>query len=215
MLTNENEKMLVKFLLEEELKSTYTQKLKEKYGIVKGKKTPNQSSFQMWKIAAILLVLFGSTFLIYQSMNLTAAQYAGNFIDDSTVLGNPGVMRKDLSIVDSVRQNANEHFIKMNYQEAIKNYEMMAQNYTLNGMDHFYLGVSYLKNKPINSAKALLHLTDPSIPGTLNEEKNWFLSLSYIISGQEQKASLLLKQMLKEGHYKDKEIEKLLQKLKA
>lgn len=213
MQNTENEKLLIQFLLKEELRSTYSEKLKEKYGIEKGKKFESNSGFKVWKIAAALLVLFGSAFLIKRSLSLTINQYAGNLIEESNVPGNPAVMRKDLSLVDSFRQIANENFIKMEYQEAIKNYELIALNDTLNGMDHFYLGVSYLKNNPISSEKALKHLSDPTIPSTLKEEQNWFLSLSYIVSGQEQKASLLLSQMIKEGHYKDKEIKKLLKKM--
>jgi hypothetical protein len=205
----EDEKLLVAYLKEKELKSRYQSLLSEQYGINPANKEVKIKKIQFWKYAAVFVVFIACIFVFnlvnYSSSETLAMEYAKNTL----TLGNQEVMRKDLATDEDTRIKANLAFINQNYTESISEYEKLYQSNKATHSDFFYLGVGYIKNAIPNPSKAIFYLNKAKGNNHFNQEIYWYLALSYTVNKQYREALEHLNYLTTNSNYKHEEVQKL------
>lgn len=207
------EKEAVKLLLEDDLKSKYAILLAEKHRVTRMDK--RYISLPLVLKAAAVIVLVCGSFLIFNALGTNGnRQLALNLAKETYVLGNQDVMRKDNTLSDQTRLQANAAFVNKDYNEAINLFEKLKALHYANDVDLFYLAVSYLKSDYARPEKALVLLNNYTATDSLYNEVEWFKALAYVAVGKETEAKKLLLNIIAHNKYKVTEAKILLQKLK-
>lgn len=166
------------------------------------------------KIAAIVVAILASVFLIQESFFTTTTQsFAHALLDQTNISGNPDITRKGINSASTLRREANDAYTLKDYSLAITKYEELNTQKEIESLDQFYLGICHLKTNNYSEAIQLfskLRADENFETG----ENDWLLSLAYVLSNQEQKAVPILQKVITEKKYKTKEAEKLLKRLK-
>lgn len=201
--------VVTEYNIESKLKEKYSKTLNDEYNVKRSKiNLFNQRS--VLKIAAVILVLVTSVFVIRNNVNQTSKiEIAQLYLDETKVFGNAEITRKGISDQDQLRKKANEAFSKKDYQTSISLYKDMELNNQLSSLDQYYLGINYLRISKFHEAiNTLAPLKDQD--HFFSEEINWFLSLAYIITDQDHKATFILKQIEETNSYKHEQAKQLL-----
>ncbi|BFP42459.1 hypothetical protein FGF1_33040 [Flavobacteriaceae bacterium GF1] len=200
-------KIWVTQIKDEELRDELSQTLDERYGV---KKTP-EKGFVLRYIRPILataasLALLVTLYMVNQndvSPHALATQYL-----DSQILQHPGgfkgIAKSDLNKTLGIRAFNNGDF-----EKAILQFERIASP---NEEDIHYLGLAYLKNGQYQKAIEQLK-NGTSETSRFQEEANWFLSLAYVLDGEDKAARYRLGQIEK-GEWQFDEAQELMEKLK-
>lgn len=159
----------------------------------KGTKTIQFSKWRLIGIAASVVILISTVYLLRPKESLSDQYYEPY---------------PDLISTRAPTQNSDAmfHYNKKEYETAIG---LFKKQDILTDSENFYLGVSYLSVEKLDQAEIIFTklLTTERKPLA-----QWYLSLSYIKSGEESKAVQSLRQ-IKEGEYKHAEALRLLDEL--
>jgi len=165
-------------------------------------------SFTKWLVAASIALLFGLSyfFLLNQKTASTNALFASYFVPYKNVVA--PMVRGNTSNQQDEKTQAFLAYEKGEYNKAItlftKLYENTKEPYYL-----FYKANALLKLERAQEAVPLLieHLKTKD---TLTEKTNWYLALAYLKIQDKQKAKELLKKVIANKSYKNKEAQKLM-----
>ncbi len=171
------------------------------------KKPKQKRSYTKWLAAASIVLLLGLTYFFNMGQKLSTDDlFAQNFEPYRNVVA-PIVRSNDQQDEKSLAFLAYE---KGEYETAVtlfsKLYISTKEPYYL-----FYKANALLKLERANEAVPLL-LEHLKTKDTLTEKTNWYLALAYLKIKDKQKAKELLKKVIANKSYKNKEAEKLLDK---
>ncbi|MEM9545648.1 MAG: hypothetical protein AAGA77_06730 [Bacteroidota bacterium] len=194
--------------------------LREKYStILEKRKTHTSSKSHIIKlktllnVAAIVVSVLGSIFLIQYALSpVNPKSMAERYLEQTKVLGNPDITRKGATTAVELQINANEAFVKEQYSLAAQYYEKYRSDNAFSALDQFYLGVSYLKTGELEKAISLF-IEINSNDNEQIEEVDWFLSLTYILSNQNESAKPILEKIITKNSYKVEKAKDLLNAL--
>lgn len=204
-----DEKLLVSYMKEKELKERYQAILSDKYGINRKENEVSLKSIAIWKYAAILVTLVASLIVFDNFNNESAASLALKYVAETNTLGNQDLMRKDLTAEEDVRISANLAFVNQKFKESISHYEKLISKNKGQSSDYFYLGVSYLKADNPDLPKSIQNLHLAEHDSHFSNEINWYLALAYTANLQDEKALEQLNILLSKSNYKQTEVLKL------
>ncbi|MEL6657033.1 MAG: hypothetical protein AAFR36_11335 [Bacteroidota bacterium] len=162
-------------------KENWREVLRKEHGVERSKKASARllSMPRLIAIAASVALLI--TFvLIFNNKIATPAhqELAQEYITKLPIAGDQSVIRS-AEEEDELRLQANEAYVRGDYDTAIQDWESLIASGTATQYDRFYLGASYLRNEPGNPQKAVELLTQVEA-AELQQEVNWVLSLAYL-----------------------------------
>jgi len=209
-------KIVTKFNTESDLRDKYSKILNNRSLEQKQSKSNKTRIIDfkfLIKAAAVVLILSSGLFFLQNEISQpTTHEFAQILLDKTTVFGNAEITRKEASEVNALRKKANQAYSKNEFKTSISLYETMRKNGILTDFDQYYLSVNYLRiNDFHNAIKILSPLSQKDL--TFSQEVNWFLSLSYILTLQDDKAKPILNSIVEHKSYKYKEAFRLLDKL--
>lgn len=196
---------------DQELKDKWSKTIADQYQISK-----NHSKIENKKWNVRNLILFSSSiaasvlFLVVWQYGLygnqmNSQEFALLELDEKLI--HPGGVRGDISD-ELIKQNAIQDFNAQDYAAAILHFNQMEST---NIEDQFYLGLSYLYNK--DYSKSVSTFENIQSGSALDQEVNWYLSLAYLLNGNDQLAKDKLNGF-GEKEWKATEAKKLLQTIK-
>ena len=165
-------------------------------------------------VAAGLSLLITAFFLFRNSFNSPALQLAQGHLDNLNIMADQIVSRKGGDIADEWKTKANNAFLSKDYNTAITWFNRLKNEGKADAFDYFYLGISFLLNKPNDMQQAILNLENARTLGKeLNQEIDWVLALAYLKNGQEEIAKKQLQIIIDNEQYMDEAAKKLLKAL--
>jgi hypothetical protein len=207
------DKDIVKFLVKDNLKTTYASLLEKDYATPRPRGKVVSIKSYIWKAAIFLLAT--STFLYYMSLpSSSPTQMAMNYAKTTPVLGNQNVMRKDNTLLSSMRLSANDAFVQKKYNEAAQLYMKITDSNEAMDIDRFYLSLSLLKSENPNAKKAIENLLKIQDTENFKYETQWFLALAYCIEKDYVNCELYLQKVLSNNAFMTKEATQLLDAIK-
>jgi hypothetical protein len=211
----EDNKLIVTYLSEKDLKAKYAKILESKHAIKRDKPVTKIRSIAPWmKYAAVGVLLLSTIFLTRQYLwEDSHQQMALDHIRETRILGDPSSMRKDNAFIEQMRIDANYAFINQNFDESARLFESIVSSEKVENDDYFYLGISYLRGtKP--QAKAALDAFDKiASDSPLAKETKWFQALAYLLDGDSKSSKSLLNEIILEKSYKYREATEILSSL--
>jgi hypothetical protein len=206
-------RLAVEYLIEKRLREKYAAKLSDQHKVVR---TPVKTSYIRYviKIAAVFLGTLVSVFVIHFYLNNSIQIIVKNHIQNTNILGNQSIMRKDVSYENSTRIKANAAFVLKEYEDALFYYTSLAERSLALPIDYFYLGVCHLRSKKINPSAAITSLNIAKQEEGIIEETEWFLALAFLINKDEKNAEKILENIILRDNYKSKEAIELLSLIK-
>lgn len=212
--SEEENKKIIHHLVERDLKAKYSKILAEKHGVHPERKSWTILKLHWIKMVAACVILFVSYFIIQQYLpNNSPKQFALQQIKQTTILGDPAAMRKDVLFSEQLRLDANYAFIHNQFDEAIRLYENIIRTGNSIPSDYFYLGVSYLKCTDPKPAQAIEVFEKIKSEVQMKEELDWFSALALILQGDEIEAKGILMEIVQKKGFKYKEAQKLLKEM--
>ncbi len=164
-------------------------------------------SYTKWLVAASIALLLGLTYFLNINEKVSTDElFAQNFEPYRNVIA--PVVRGDNGNQEDEKTQAFLAYEKGEYETAItlftKLYKSTKEPYYL-----FYKANALLKLERAQEAVPLL-LEHLKTKDTLTEKTNWYLALAYLKIKDKPKAKKLLKKVIANKSYKDKEAKKLL-----
>lgn len=207
------DKEAVKYVVEYNLRKKYSHILIMKYNVLRGKKRSFTTPLFVLRIAASVVFVLCSIWFFSNVLTPSTEQFALQLARETSILGNQDVMRKDHTMSNKNRLEANTAFIYKKYDEAIFHFEKLKSLNYAKDVDQFYLAVAYLKADKANPQKAKLILDQLNPTGAFGYEIIWFKSIAYIACGKEEEAKKILLELISINKYKVDEARLLLEKL--
>ncbi len=189
-----------------ENRQIYSKILVEKFDVVQEKKKHHFIDYFTWRrlsIAAVIIGLVFTVFLVTQSPPPENQMLAKQYIEEFPIIVNQSLFRKGGEVeVSSIQVQANEAYVKSDFDAAAKYWTILLEADQATAFDYFYLGLSTLRKKKAEPQKAIDYLlkAQPNAP-ELQQEINWLLSLAYLSIGQEEKAIPLLEKIISNNEY--------------
>lgn len=203
------DKSIVEYYTERDLRKKYNQQLLSEHNVERSK--ISKKSTKPYLIAASIAFFLLVGFLVHIQMN-SAGQLTKEYIASTNVLGNQDVSRKDVSLVEKLRQEANQAFTNKNYEKSIERYELLLSSGNVAAIDKFYLAIAYLR---MDRPEKALTLLEPLKNETAHsQEVEWFLALTHIVLKENNLAKPYLKKIIDNKQYMHREALKLLNKVK-
>lgn len=199
-------KMWITRTKDEELRKELSKTLDNRYGVKrKAKKgVVLRHLRQILAIAASLALLF--TVYMFNQNDVPADTLATQYLDSQTIQ-HPGGF-KGVANFDSSRTKGIMAFNEGDFKKAALQFEEIVSP---NEEDLHYLGLAYLKNGQYQ--KAIENLKKGAVKTSrYREEANWFLSLAYLLDGQDANAKYWLDQ-IKKGDWQFEQAQDLLKKV--
>ena len=190
---------------DEELREELSQALENRYGV---KRKPNKGIMLRYlspilTIAASLALLF--TIYMFNQNDVSADTLAQQYLSTHSIQ-HPGGF-KGAANFDANRAQAIMAFNEGDFEKAALQFDEIASP---NEEDLHYLGLAYLKNGQYQKAIENL-IKGAEKTSRYREEANWFLSLAYLLDGQDANAKYWLDQ-IKKGDWQFEQAQDLLKK---
>lgn len=164
-------------------------------------------------VAASVAVLLVFVLLMKDTLPPEQA-LAQAYIDELTIMADPSTSRKSDDNVDVTRAQANEAYLKGDYDQVVANFTTLISQGKDDAFDHFYLALSHLKNKPAAPQRAIeLLLQLQATPSLFPQEIKWVLGLAYLKDGELDKAQAQLQEIVDKQSYMYESAIELLQEL--
>jgi len=201
-------------LVQKDLKAKYAKILEEQYDIQRHKKLKVAYSFPLksWAAVAASLIIVISIHYVFFS-EVSTQQLASTYIQDTNIMGNPSVMRKDVDMVNEIKMKANDAFVNKNYGEAVALYTKLAESNEADDTDLFYLGTAILKNNPVSSTEAVMVFQKIKNPDSFSKEIRWLTALALLHQNKVADAKPLLQAIISEDGYMAAEAKALVDTL--
>lgn len=173
-------------------------------------KNPKQKvNYTKWLVAASIALIFGLTYFFNMNQKVSTDElFAQNFEPYRNVIA--PVIRGDNGNQEDEKTQAFLAYEKGEYETAItlftKLYKSTKEPYYL-----FYKANALLKLERAQEAVPLL-LEHLKTKDTLTEKTNWYLALAYLKIKDKPKAKKLLKKVIANKSYKNKEAKKIIDK---
>lgn len=210
----EQNKLIVSYLTEQDLKRKYAAELAQKYNIHREAPSPKIKHFSWIKYAAVAIIFLASFIVTnFFLSDITPQQMAVEHIRNTHILGDPSSMRKDNVSIEQLRIDANYAFANQNFDESIRLFQQIVNSEFYENSDYFYLGVSHLKGSNPQPKKALDALQKVASNSSLEAETKWFTALAYLLDNDPKAAKGLLKDIIKVKGYKYREAKELVEKI--
>ncbi len=166
-----------------------------------------QPSYVSGIAAAILITLIvGGVMLFNSGQDTSTDGIFSNFYkaDDAIMMVRSGTSPEDIDLKEALLA-----YHEKKYDNAIE----ILQNQNNNILAKYYLGLSYLETDKLENAIETFQAIINHKNNLFVEQAEWYLSLCYVKSSQEEKAKILLDQISNsESIYKEK-AEKILKKI--
>ncbi|MDZ7740603.1 MAG: tetratricopeptide repeat protein [Bacteroidota bacterium] len=166
-----------------------------------------QSSYVSGIAAAILITLvIGGILLFSSGQSASSDGIFSNYYkaDDAIMMVRSGTSPEDIDLKEALMA-----YHEKKYDNAIE----LLQNQNNNVLAKYYLGLSYLETDKLEDAIGTFQAIIDHKKNLFVEQAEWYLSLCYVKSSQEEKAKVLLNKISNsQSIYKEK-AEKILKKI--
>ncbi|MBN2519711.1 MAG: tetratricopeptide repeat protein [Bacteroidales bacterium] len=168
---------------------------------------------RLFQVAGVMSVALLAVFLV---LNLTMKNVNNQRLFDKYYEPYEANMTFRAADVDmnATLKTAMQYYENKNFTEALKLFEQILQSDPGRVGLNFYSGISRMEMKEYESAGTSFNKVVDDKYNLYIEQAEWYLSLCYIVTGQDEKALELLEGIVTNKKYNYKEARKLMRRLK-